>query len=121
MGNRRDLVVLQRQPCTTEAIGVRDGATFAEVSLDLVHVGGPLRLDMGEVGCPIGDRTLDDRAANGTQPPLRELLVEADREAFVRGHPQASIVMACSGQLASANCASASEPAGTLPPSRTWP
>ena len=63
VGDRRDVLVAGRQPCAAEPLGVGDRAALPQVVLDRVGIGGPLRLEVGEVGRPVGDRAGDDLAA----------------------------------------------------------
>ena len=83
VGDRRDVLVPGRQPSAAEPLGVRDRAALPQVVLDRIGVGGPLRLQVGEVGRPVGDRPGDDLAADA------ELLVGIRRlvdEPVVGGH-----------------------------------
>ena len=61
--DRRDVFVAGRQPGAAEPLGVGDRAALPQVVLDRVGIGGPLRLEVGEVGRPVADRAGDDLVA----------------------------------------------------------
>src|SRR4029077_7081948 len=67
VGDRRHVLVPGRQPPPAEPVGVRDRAALPQIVLDRIGVGGPLRLQVGEVGRPIVDRPGDDLAAGALE------------------------------------------------------
>ena len=60
VGDFRDVLVTCRQPGAAKPLGVRDRAALSQVVLDRIRVGGPFRIQVGEVGRPVGDRAGDD-------------------------------------------------------------
>src|ERR1700729_3105140 len=85
VGDRRHVLVAGRQPAAAEALGVRDRASLAQLVLDRVGIGRPLRLEVREVRRPVGDRPGDDLVA-GAERLFPGRVAEVLGEAVVDAH-----------------------------------